>query len=58
MVHDEASCVSYFQEVLEMLLVRFELPVLKRLVESFDNPEQFQYWAELYRASRESKITG
>lgn len=38
-----------------MLLVRFELPVLKRLVESFDNPEQFQYWAELYRASRESK---
>jgi len=55
MVHDEASCVSYFQEVLEMLLVRFELPVLKRLVESFDNPEQFQYWAELYRASRESK---
>lgn len=55
MVHDETSCVSYFQEVLEMLLVRFELPVLKRLVESFDNPEQFQYWAELYRASRESK---
>lgn len=55
MVHDEASCVSYFQEVLEMLLVRFELPVLKRLVESFNNPEKFHYWAELYRASRESK---
>lgn len=55
MVHDEASCVSYFQEVLEMLLVRFELPVLKRLVETFDDAEQFQYWAELYRASRESK---
>lgn len=55
MVHDEASCVSYFQEVLEMLLVRFELPVLKRLVESFNDPEKFHYWAELYRASRESK---
>ena len=55
MVHDEASCVSYFQEVLEMLLVRFELPVLKRLAESFNDPEKFHYWAELYRASRESK---
>lgn len=55
MLQDEASCVSYFQEVLEMLLLRFELPVLKRLVESFDNAEQFQYWAEFYRASRESK---
>jgi len=55
MLHDEASCVSYFQEVLEMLLVRFELPLLKRLVESFDDAEQFQSWAELYRASRESK---
>ena len=37
-----------------MLLLRFELPVLKRLVETFDDAEQFQYWAEL-RASRESK---
>ena len=55
LVHDEATCVSYFQEVLEMLLVRFELPVLKRLVESFNHDEQFFYWAEFYRASRESK---
>ncbi|MFH7766911.1 urease accessory protein UreF [Acinetobacter sp. BSP-28] len=55
MLHDEASCVSYFHEVLEMLLVRFELPVLKRLVETFDDAEQFQHWAEFYRASRESK---
>ena len=55
MLHDEASCVSYFHEVLEMLLVRFELPLLKRLVESFDDDERFQYWAEFYRASRESK---
>ncbi|WP_291357279.1 urease accessory protein UreF [Acinetobacter sp. UBA3106] len=55
MLHDEASCVSYFNEVLEMLLVRFELPLLKRLVESFDDAERFQYWAEFYRASRESK---
>ncbi|CAB1221697.1 urease accessory protein UreF [Acinetobacter bouvetii] len=55
MIHDETSSIAYFEEVLELLMVRFELPVLKRLVESFDDAEQFGYWAELYRASRESK---
>ncbi len=28
---------------------------MKRLIISFDQPEQFEYWAQLYRASRESK---
>lgn len=55
LIFDETSSITYFEEVLEMLLVRFELPVLKRLIISFDQPEQFQYWAQLYRASRESK---
>ena len=55
MIQDEKSSILYFEEVLEMLLVRFELPVLKRLIISFDQPEQFEYWAQLYRASRESK---
>lgn len=55
MIHDEASSMTYFEEVLEMLLVRFELPVLKRLIQFHADEQQFDYWANLYRASRESK---
>ncbi len=38
-----------------MLLVRFELPVLKRLMQHYDEPDEFLTWANLYKASRESK---
>lgn len=55
MIHDETSSIAYFEEVLEMLLVRFELPVLKRLMQFYADEEQFDYWANIYRASRESK---
>ena len=55
MIHDEASSIVYFEEVLEMLLVRFELPVLKHLMHFHNDTEQFEYWAKIYRASRESK---
>ncbi len=55
LVHDEESSSAYFEEVLEMLLVRFELPLLKRLMLHFNDDEQFLKWAHLYRASRESK---
>lgn len=54
-IHDEASSIAYFEEVLEMVLERFELPILKRLINSYDQPENFNGWANLYRASRESK---
>ncbi len=55
LIHDETSAIAYFEEVLEMLLVRFELPVLKRLMQHHDDSEQFLVWANLYKASRESK---
>ena len=55
LIHDESSAIAYFEEVLEMLLVRFELPVLKRLMQHYDDPDQFLIWAHLYKASRESK---
>lgn len=55
MIHDEASSIAYFEEVLEMLLVRFELPVLKRLMQFHEDQAQFDHWANIYRASRESK---
>ena len=55
LIHDEASSIAYFEEVLEMVLVRFELPVLKRLMQHYANTAEFEHWANLYRASRESK---
>ncbi|QIO04929.1 urease accessory protein UreF [Acinetobacter shaoyimingii] len=55
MINDETSSMAYFEEVLEMLLVRFELPVLKRLMQYHADDERFLHWANIYRASRESK---
>src|SRR5574343_46451 len=55
LIQDEATSKAYFEEVLEMLLVRFELPMLQRLMQSYADIEQFDQWANLYRASRESK---
>ena len=55
MIHDEASSIAYLEEVLEMLLVRFELPILKRLMQSHADENQFNRWANIYRASRESR---
>lgn len=54
MINDEQSSIEYFNDVLEMLLVRFELPILKRLMQNFDQDDAFLYWATIYRASRES----
>lgn len=55
LIQDEATSKAYFEEVLEMLLVRFELPMLQRLMQNYADPEQFDQWANVYRASRESK---
>lgn len=55
LIQDEASSMAYFEEVVEMLLLRFELPVLKRLMHSYADEVQFLQWANLYKASRESK---
>lgn len=55
LVHDEVSCQAYIDEVLAMLLVRFELPLLKRMLASHADEAEFLHWASLYRASRETK---
>lgn len=55
MIHDEISSMRYFEEVLQMLLLRFELPLLKRLMQNYSCEQDFMYWANIYRASRESK---
>lgn len=55
LIHDEASSMAYFEEVLEMLLLRFELPILKRLTQAYDDEAEFLKFANIYKASRESK---
>lgn len=55
LIHDEASCVDYFDEVLQMLLLRYELPMLKRMMQTHAKMPEFEKWATRYRASRESK---
>lgn len=55
LIYDEASSIAYFEEVLEMLLVRFELPILKRLMQHYAEEDTFLNWAHFYKASRESK---
>ncbi|ENV35261.1 urease accessory protein UreF [Acinetobacter gerneri] len=55
MIQDEKSSILYFEEVLEMLLLRFELPILKRLMQNYADEVVFDHWAQLYRASRESR---
>lgn len=49
LIQDERTSIAYFEEVLEMLLVRFELPVLKRLMQFYDDDAQFDHW-EIGRA--------
>lgn len=55
MIHDENSSIAYFEEVLDISLLRFELPLLKRLMQSYQDETTFHTWADMYRASRESK---
>lgn len=55
LIQDEASSKAYFEDVLELLLVRFELPLLQRLIQNAKDMGVFLPWAELYKASRESK---
>jgi urease accessory protein len=55
LVVDEASCQAFIEEVLHLVMLRFELPLLKRMLHSYADEPQFLHWAQLYRASRETK---
>lgn len=53
LIHDEASCLDFLQEVLALVLVGYELPMLQRLMASDD--AAFITLSQQYLASRESK---
>ncbi|KAA8734953.1 urease accessory protein [Acinetobacter qingfengensis] len=55
LIHDEQSSIAYFEDVLALLLVRFELPILKRMLQYYADEKVFLHWATYYQASRESK---
>jgi len=56
-IRNEATALSYFQDVLVLLLGRFELPMLAQLMQACEQDDitKFQQLASAYRASRESR---
>lgn len=56
-IHNEATALVYFEDVLELMLVRFDLVMLRQMMDACvaDNTPLFNTYAEQYRASRESR---
>jgi urease accessory protein len=57
LIKNEQTALAYFEDVLELLLVRYELPMLARLMQAYQQQDQAQFitLATAYRASRESR---
>jgi len=57
LIRNESTALDYFDDVLELLLVRYELPMLGQLMQAceYGDDDQFQILAGMYRASRESR---
>ncbi len=56
-IRNEATAQAYFEDVLTLLLARFELPMLTQLMQACEQDDLalFQTLAATYRASRESR---
>jgi urease accessory protein len=55
LVTNEASALEYFNDVLEFVLVRAELPWLRDLAYSANDPDRFTMLSQRYIAMRESR---
>lgn len=59
LISNEKTALAYFEDVLDLALVRYELPMLAQLMQAaghFDqHPEQFHTIASEYKASRETR---
>lgn len=59
LISNEKTTLAYFEDVLDLVLVRYELPMLAQLMHAagqFDQqPEQFHTIASEYKASRETR---
>ena len=58
-VHDEATALNWMQQVVEIYMVDFELPILQRLFKAWQasDSEQIDYWNTFYLAGRDSSET-
>ena len=56
LVHDEASARDWIAEALQLVVARFEAPVLWRLLQAFDNNDAnaVQRWTECFLAARDT----
>lgn len=56
-IHNEVTALAYFEDVLELMLVRFDLVMLHQMMDACEaeNTALFNSLAEQYRASRESR---
>lgn len=62
LIRNEQTALAYFKDVFELLLVRYELPMLAQLIQAAslhdglnDSLEKFYQLATSYKASRESR---
>lgn len=58
LIRNEQTALAYFQDVFELLLVRYELPMLAQLIQTAsgnDGLKKFYQLATSYKASRESR---
>lgn len=57
LVTDEKSCLDFLADVLDLVIKRYELPMLKQMLDSLstDDDKQFSELVEQYLASRETK---
>ena len=55
-VHDAPTAADWIQGLLKHSLINLDLPVLKRLYESWQesNPEKISYWNDFLSASRDA----
>lgn len=55
LVTDEKTALAYFDDVLDLLLVRYELPMLAKLMNSVADADHFMALAREYQVSRETR---
>lgn len=57
LIKNEQTALAYFEDVLELLLIRYELPMMAQMMQACEqcNTVLFQAMATSYRASRESR---
>lgn len=58
LIRNEQTALAYFKDVFELLLVRYELPMMAQLIQAAgvnDGLERFYQLATSYKASRESR---